>query len=71
MANDTVHVRYLVKDVDAAVAFYTTRLDFSVLSIAAPAFADVKRGCGRRGPRLRVHGQPGPTARGGQSQEPW
>lgn len=40
----TVNVRYMVDDVDAAVAFYTTHLGFEVLSSAAPAFADVSRG---------------------------
>lgn len=37
-------VRYLVDDVDAAVAFYTDLLGFTVLSHPAPAFADVVRG---------------------------
>ena len=40
----TVNVRYMVDDVNAAVAFYTTHLGFSLLSSAAPAFADVIRG---------------------------
>jgi catechol 2,3-dioxygenase-like lactoylglutathione lyase family enzyme len=40
----TVNVRYMVDDVDAAVDFYTTHLGFTVLSSAAPAFADVARG---------------------------
>ncbi len=40
----TVNVRYMVDDVDAAVAFYTTRLGFTLISKAAPAFADVARG---------------------------
>jgi catechol 2,3-dioxygenase-like lactoylglutathione lyase family enzyme len=40
----TVNVRYMVDDVEAAVAFYTTHLGFSLLTSAAPAFADVKRG---------------------------
>lgn len=40
----TVNVRYMVDDVDAAVAFYTTHLGFTLLSRAAPAFADVARG---------------------------
>jgi catechol 2,3-dioxygenase-like lactoylglutathione lyase family enzyme len=42
--DETVNVRYIVDDVDAAVAFYTTHLDFKLLSSAAPAFADVLRG---------------------------
>ncbi|NJP92343.1 VOC family protein [Nonomuraea sp. FMUSA5-5] len=37
-------VRYLVDDVAAAVAFYTTHLGFTVRMNAAPAFADVVRG---------------------------
>ena len=40
----SVNVRYMVDDVDAAVAFYTTHLGFTPLSNAAPAFADVIRG---------------------------
>ncbi len=44
MDQDLVHVRYMVDDVDAAVAFYTTHLGFTQLSSAAPAFADVVRG---------------------------
>jgi len=39
-----VNVRYMVDDVEAAVAFYTTHLGFTLLSSAAPAFADVVRG---------------------------
>jgi len=39
----TVNVRYLVDDVDAAIAFYTGHLGFSLLSDAAPAFAEVAR----------------------------
>jgi catechol 2,3-dioxygenase-like lactoylglutathione lyase family enzyme len=41
---DTVSVRYMVDDVDESIAFYTTQLGFEVLTKAAPAFADVKRG---------------------------
>ncbi|MEV4131765.1 VOC family protein [Dactylosporangium sp. NPDC049742] len=41
---DLVHVRYMVGDVPAAVAFYTTHLGFTVRTDAAPAFADVVRG---------------------------
>jgi catechol 2,3-dioxygenase-like lactoylglutathione lyase family enzyme len=44
MPGTTVNVRYMVDDVDAAVDFYTTHLGFSLLSSAAPAFADVARG---------------------------
>jgi catechol 2,3-dioxygenase-like lactoylglutathione lyase family enzyme len=41
---DTVHVRYMVDDVGAAVTFYTAHLGFTVLTTYGPAFADVKRG---------------------------
>jgi|SRR3954463_16190512 catechol 2,3-dioxygenase-like lactoylglutathione lyase family enzyme len=44
MADELVNVRYMVDDVDAAVAFYTTHFGFSVRTSAAPAFADVVRG---------------------------
>ena len=44
MAEEVVSVRYLVDDVEAAIAWYTTHLGFSVLSSYPPAFADVKRG---------------------------
>jgi catechol 2,3-dioxygenase-like lactoylglutathione lyase family enzyme len=40
----SVNVRYMVDDVDEAVAFYTKHLGFTLLSSAAPAFADVTRG---------------------------
>lgn len=40
----SVNVRYMVNDVDEAVAFYTNHLGFELLSNAAPAFADVSRG---------------------------
>ena len=48
MDEEYASVRYIVDDVDAAVAFYTEQLGFTVLSHPAPAFADVVRG------RLRV-----------------
>ncbi|ABR63444.1 VOC family protein [Sinorhizobium medicae] len=44
MPETTVNVRYMVDDVQAAVAWYTKHLGFSVLSNHAPAFADVRRG---------------------------
>ena len=40
----TVNVRYMVDDVEAAVSFYTIHLGFTLISSAAPAFADVSRG---------------------------
>ncbi len=44
MTDDFVNVRYMVEDVERAVAWYTTHLGFTLLSNAAPAFADVTRG---------------------------
>ena len=44
MNDETVNVRYMVDDVDEAVEFYTKHLGFEILSSAAPAFADVRRG---------------------------
>jgi catechol 2,3-dioxygenase-like lactoylglutathione lyase family enzyme len=41
MPAETVNVRYMVDDVEAAVAWYTTHLGFTLLSKHAPAFADV------------------------------
>jgi catechol 2,3-dioxygenase-like lactoylglutathione lyase family enzyme len=55
-----VNVRYIVDDVEAAVAFYTTHLGFTPMSNAAPAFADVKRG------ELRLL-LSGPTSSGGRT----
>jgi catechol 2,3-dioxygenase-like lactoylglutathione lyase family enzyme len=42
--HETVSVRYMVDDVERAIAFYTERLDFAIRTNAAPAFADVQRG---------------------------
>jgi catechol 2,3-dioxygenase-like lactoylglutathione lyase family enzyme len=42
--NEIVNVRYMVNDVDESIAFYTELLGFELLTNAAPAFADVKRG---------------------------
>jgi catechol 2,3-dioxygenase-like lactoylglutathione lyase family enzyme len=59
MTEQTVNVRYMVDDVDAAVHFYTTHFGFSPISNAAPAFADVRRG------RLRLL-LSGPTSSAGR-----
>jgi len=40
----TVHVRYLVDDVERSIEFYTTMFGFTLLSNQAPAFADVQLG---------------------------
>src|SRR3954449_8287993 len=39
-----VSVRYIVDDVDAAIAFYTERLGFEVVMRPAPPFAMLARG---------------------------
>jgi catechol 2,3-dioxygenase-like lactoylglutathione lyase family enzyme len=41
---DTVLVRYIVLDVDAALTFYTAQLGFDVLMHPAPTFAMLARG---------------------------
>jgi catechol 2,3-dioxygenase-like lactoylglutathione lyase family enzyme len=41
---DTVHVRYLVDDVQAAIDFYTTHLGFAPGRTFLPAFAEVQQG---------------------------
>src|SRR3954470_23375886 len=64
MPDELVNVRYMVDDVESAVASYTNHFGFTVLSSAAPAFADVVRGrlrlllrgparCARRPRQLR------------------
>ena len=57
--NEIVNVRYMVNDVDESIAFYTKLLGFELLTNAAPAFADVKRG----GLRLLLAG---PTSSAGR-----
>jgi catechol 2,3-dioxygenase-like lactoylglutathione lyase family enzyme len=44
MPDELVNVRYMVDDVDDAVAFYAEHFGFAVRSSHAPAFADVVRG---------------------------
>ena len=43
MSPAMVNVRYMVDDVEAAIAWYTKHLGFTLLSNHAPAFADVAR----------------------------
>lgn len=64
----SVSVRYIVDDVDAAIAFYRDALGFEVVMHPAPAFAMLARG------QLRlvlsapvVPGTPGGGAGGGQA----
>jgi catechol 2,3-dioxygenase-like lactoylglutathione lyase family enzyme len=44
MALEVANVRYMVEDVEAAVAWYTQHLGLKVLSNQSPAFAVVQRG---------------------------
>jgi catechol 2,3-dioxygenase-like lactoylglutathione lyase family enzyme len=60
MPDEFVNVRYLVDDVEAAVAFYTAHLGFELRSSHFPAFADVTRG------QLRLL-LSGPTSSGGRT----
>ncbi|HEY8825380.1 MAG TPA: VOC family protein [Candidatus Limnocylindria bacterium] len=65
MPESLVNVRYMVDDVGAAIAFYTTHFGFTLLSSAPPAFADVVRGNLRlllSGPRSSA-GRPTPDGR--------
>ena len=62
---EQVNVRYMVDDVEAAVAFYVEHFGFELLSNQAPAFADVGRGNLRlllSGPRSSA-GRPMPDGR--------
>jgi catechol 2,3-dioxygenase-like lactoylglutathione lyase family enzyme len=62
---ETVNVRYMVDDVDAAIDFYTNHFGFTLQSNQAPAFADVIRGNLRlllSGPRSSA-GRPMPDGR--------
>ena len=58
----TVQVRYIVHDVDAAIAFYTKELGFKLEMHPAPAFAMLLRGDLRL-----VLSAPNPASGGGQS----
>jgi catechol 2,3-dioxygenase-like lactoylglutathione lyase family enzyme len=57
-----VQVRYIVHDVDAAIAFYCERLGFQEVMHPAPAFAMLSRGALRL-----VLSAPNPAGGGGQS----
>jgi catechol 2,3-dioxygenase-like lactoylglutathione lyase family enzyme len=58
----TVQVRYIVDDVDTAIAFYTTQLGFTLDMHPAPPFAMLSRGDLRL-----VLSAPNPMGGGGQS----
>lgn len=63
--DDTVHVRYMVDDVETAVDFYTRHFGFELFTNAIPAFAAVTRGHLRlllAGPRSSA-GRPMPDGR--------
>jgi catechol 2,3-dioxygenase-like lactoylglutathione lyase family enzyme len=57
----TVQVRYIVRDVDAAIAFYCGHLGFQQVMHPGPTFAMLSRGDLRL-----VLSQPNPAAGGGQ-----
>ena len=57
-----VQVRYIVRDVGQAIAFYTTQLGFTLQMHPAPAFAMLTRGDLRL-----VLSAPNPSAGGGQA----
>jgi catechol 2,3-dioxygenase-like lactoylglutathione lyase family enzyme len=61
-AMPSVQVRYIVRDVDAAIAFYSELLGFQVVMHPAPAFAMLSRGDLRL-----VLSAPNPAAGGGQA----
>ena len=58
----SVQVRYIVNDVDAAIAFYGQQLGFQTVMHPAPAFAMLTRGDLRL-----VLSAPNPAAGGGQA----
>jgi catechol 2,3-dioxygenase-like lactoylglutathione lyase family enzyme len=58
----TVQVRYIVRDVDAAIAFYCQHLGFREVMHPAPSFAMLARGDLRL-----VLSAPNPAAGGGQA----
>jgi len=58
----TVQVRYIVRDVDAAISFYGQQLGFQTVMHPAPAFAMLSRGDLRL-----VLSAPNPSAGGGQA----
>ncbi|MGH7264937.1 MAG: VOC family protein [Candidatus Rokuibacteriota bacterium] len=60
MADTPFAVRYMIDDVAAAIAFYTTHLGFTLEQDARPAFAAVTRG----GLRLLLSG---PTSSGARA----
>jgi catechol 2,3-dioxygenase-like lactoylglutathione lyase family enzyme len=63
--DELVNVRYMVDDVESAIAFYTTHFGFTLRTSAAPAFADVVRGSLRlllSGPKSSA-GRPMPDGR--------
>lgn len=57
-----VQVRYIVRDVDAAIAFYCEQLGFEEVMHPAPAFAMLSRGALRL-----VLSAPNPAGGGGQT----
>ena len=62
-----VNVRYMVKDVEASIAFYVSHLGFTLLSKTLPAFADVTRGDLRLADQCPTAGCPSPADGTGSS----
>jgi catechol 2,3-dioxygenase-like lactoylglutathione lyase family enzyme len=60
----TVQIRYIVNDVDAAIAFYTKHLNFKLDMHPAPTFAMLSRNDLRL-----VLSAPNPSVGGGQSMK--
>lgn len=63
-SGELVQVRYIVRDVDAAIVFYCRHLGFRELMHPAPSFAMLSRG-----PLRLVLSQPNPSAGGGQTMQ--
>jgi catechol 2,3-dioxygenase-like lactoylglutathione lyase family enzyme len=68
---ETVLVRYIVSDVDVAIAFYTKHLGFEVVMHPVPAFAMLSRGALRLAlSRPNSQGGGGQVLPGGRVPEP-
>lgn len=67
---NSVSVRYIVDDVEAAIDFYTKHLGFEVLMHPAPGFAALKRGSLRLLLNAPGAGGAGQEMPDGQSPEP-
>ena len=66
----TISVRYIVDDIDAAIAFYTRHLGFGVELHPAPSFASLSRGDLRLQLNARGAGGAGQAMPDGRRPEP-